>query len=112
LSIDRTDEREGVERRLIRRIDLRANIAARDGIGGAVEDAPLGQRLDVVLVESEEAGFRKSRRRAQLTGAERRQPLARALNVICGLCESLGQWPRPVEAYTLDLETGQRAGAA
>ena len=34
-----------------RAVDLRTDVAARHGIGSAVEYFPLGKRLDVVLVE-------------------------------------------------------------
>src|SRR6185312_15938064 len=47
----RPREREGVERRLGRRIDLGADIAARDRIGAAIVQTPFGERLDIVLIE-------------------------------------------------------------
>src|SRR6516165_8699418 len=60
----RTREGEGVERWLGRRINFGADVAARDRIdAAAVVNAPLGKRLDVVLVELEKPVLRERRRR-------------------------------------------------
>src|SRR5712671_3643764 len=56
-ALARAGERECIERRLGRRIDLRADIAARHRIDSAVEQAPLRQRFYVMLVEGSEAIF-------------------------------------------------------
>src|SRR6185295_3232960 len=63
-------EAEGVEAWLGRLSQLGTDIAAGDGVGGAVVDAPPGERPDVVLVEGAEAVVGEGQGRAQLARAE------------------------------------------
>src|SRR5262245_50297582 len=62
---------ESVERWLRGRIDLRTHVAARDRIDFVLEQAPLGERADIDLVEGAEFRLAERRGRAQLAGAER-----------------------------------------
>src|SRR6185437_6495408 len=87
----RPREREGVERRLGRRIDLGADIAARDRIGAAIVQTPFGERLDIVLIEFAEALVGERRRRAQFTGAERGERAPRRLDIFGDRRKTVGQ---------------------
>jgi hypothetical protein len=94
--------RKGMERRLGRRRDLGAHIAARHRIDGAVEQAPVAQRHHVDLVEGAEALLREGRGRAQLAGAERGERAAGRADDAFDAREALRERHRLAEAHALD----------
>src|SRR6202790_1277467 len=104
-------EGERVKRRLARGIDLRADIASRHRICRPVEDAPLCERLDVMLIEGPDSLVGKGCRRTQLAGAKRRQWSPRGLDVVSYQREAFGQWRHLVEPHTLNLVAGAGRGA-
>ena len=97
---------EGVERRLGRRIDRRADIAARHRIGLAVEDRPALQRADVDLVEGGKPAFGEGRGRAQLAGAERRQRPAGRADDLLDAAKALVERHRAAELHAHDAVAG------
>src|SRR5690606_21793568 len=62
---------ESMKARLPGRVDLGADVAARDRIALAVDDAPLAQHLDIRTIERAKALLGELPRRAQLAGTER-----------------------------------------
>src|SRR3984893_5027132 len=57
-----------------------------------------------MLVEGSESVLGKCGRRAQLAGTERRQRLARRLDIFRGRRKTLGQRQQAIEAHALDLK--------
>src|ERR1700730_2023623 len=57
-----------------------------------------------MLVEGSESVLGKCGRRAQLAGTERRQRLARRLDIFRGRRKALGQRQQAVETHALDLK--------
>src|SRR5712691_6290383 len=107
----RDREREGVERWFRRRIDLRAHVAARDRVGPAVEQAPLGERRDIDLVEGAKAVLGERRRRTKLAGAQRRERPAGGADYGRDALEPLRQGYGIPEPDAADCVIGQRRDA-
>src|SRR5258708_25628218 len=65
-----------------------------------------------MLVEFSKPVLGKRRRRAQLTGAERRQRPPRRPNILCDLRKSLRQRQQTIKTHALDLKAGRSRSAA
>src|SRR5260370_38073240 len=61
-----------------------------------------------MLVEGSEAIFSEGGRRAQLAGTQRRQRLARRLDIFRGRRKTLGQRQQAIEAHALHLKPPTR----
>ena len=101
----RDREAERMERRLGRRVDLGAHIAARHRIGVAGHHAPFAQRPGIDFVERAEPVLGERRGRAQLAGAERRRAAGRPRGSICSMrAKPSASGTGRVEAHAHDLE--------
>ncbi len=90
--------------RLRRRIDLRADIAARDRVHFVAVHAPLAKRDHVGFVEFAKALLGKLPGRAELAGAERGERPAGRSNDGFDPGKALHQRHRRAKATALDLE--------
>src|SRR5262249_3941938 len=105
-------EGKSVQRRLRRRIDGRTDIAARNRVHLAVEQAPFLECHDITLVEFTKALFGKLRGRAQLACAKRRQWPPRPRDQSLDLLKTLLERHEPAQSHALDGVPRQRRDAA
>src|SRR5262249_48738349 len=103
----RDREREGMKRRLRRRVDIGAYVAARDRIDATVEQPPFAQGRDVSFVEGAKTVLGEWSRRAQFARAERGERPARHRNVMRDALEPVRERHGFAKAHAPDLVARQ-----